>query len=62
MAQGLNSRPVAAEFLQHANEEQGHADLVAARIAQLQGEPDCNPATPSPAAMPRTWLGRTSRT
>lgn len=45
MAQGLNSGPVAAEFLQHANEEQGHADLLAQRITQLQGEPDFNPAT-----------------
>jgi Ferritin-like domain len=45
MASGINSAPVAAEFLQHATEEQGHADLVAARIVQLQGEPDFNPAT-----------------
>jgi bacterioferritin len=45
MAQGLNSGPVAAEFLQHANEEQSHADQVAARIVQLQGEPDLDPAT-----------------
>jgi len=45
MAEGLNSGPVAQEFLQHANEEQGHADLAAARIVQLQGEPDFNPAT-----------------
>jgi bacterioferritin len=45
MAEGLNSGSVAAEFLQHANEEQGHADLVANRIVQLQGEPDFNPAT-----------------
>jgi bacterioferritin len=45
MAQGLNSGPVAAEFLEHAGEEQGHADTVAARIVQLQGEPDFNPAT-----------------
>ncbi|MHB1504975.1 MAG: ferritin-like domain-containing protein [Acidimicrobiales bacterium] len=45
MAQGINSGPVAQEFLQHASEEQGHADLVAARIVQLQGEPDFNPAT-----------------
>ena len=45
MADGLNSSPVAQEFLQHANEEQGHADLVAARIVQLQGAPDFNPAT-----------------
>jgi bacterioferritin len=45
MAQGLNSGPVAAEFLQHANEEQSHADQVAARIVQLQGEPDLDPST-----------------
>lgn len=45
MAKGLNSGPIAAEFLQHANEEQGHADLVAERITQLQGEPDFDPAT-----------------
>ncbi len=45
MAQGINSGPVAQEFLQHANEEQGHADAVAERIVQLQGEPDFNPAT-----------------
>jgi bacterioferritin len=45
MADGLDAAPVAAEFLQHATEEQGHADLIAARIVQLQGEPDFNPAT-----------------
>jgi bacterioferritin len=45
MAKGINSRPVADEFLQHANEEQGHADMVAERIVQLQGEPDFDPAT-----------------
>jgi len=45
MADGLSSGPVAAEFLQHATEEQGHADVLAARIIQLHGEPDFNPAT-----------------
>ncbi len=45
MAEGINSQSVAAEFLQHAAEEQGHADQIAARIVQLQGEPDFNPAT-----------------
>ena len=44
-AEGLNSGPVAQEFLQHANEEQQHADMVATRIVQLQGEPDFDPAT-----------------
>lgn len=43
MAQGLNSEPVAAEFLEHANEEAVHADRIAARIVQLGGEPDFNP-------------------
>jgi len=43
MAEGPG--PVAQEFLQHANEEQGHADRIASRIVQLQGEPDFNPAT-----------------
>ena len=42
-AQGINAAPVAAEFLQHANEEQQHADLVAERIVQLGGEPDFSP-------------------
>jgi bacterioferritin len=43
MASGLNAAPVAAEFLQHATDEQGHADQVAMRITQLAGEPDFNP-------------------
>jgi bacterioferritin len=34
---------VAAEFLEHANEEQGHADQIAERITQLGGEPDLDP-------------------
>jgi bacterioferritin len=45
MADGINSQSVAEEFLEHAKEEQGHADRVAARIVQLQGAPDFNPAT-----------------
>ena len=43
MASGIHSDAVAAEFLQHANEEQGHADEIAARIVQLGGAPDLNP-------------------
>jgi bacterioferritin len=42
-ASGLNAAPVAAEFLQHANEEQAHADQIAMRITQLQGEPNFDP-------------------
>jgi len=43
MASGIHAEGVAAEFLQHANEEQGHADLIGHRIVQLGGEPDLNP-------------------
>jgi bacterioferritin len=43
MASGINSESIASEFLQHANEEQGHADEIAQRIVQLKGEPNFNP-------------------
>jgi bacterioferritin len=43
MASGIHAESVAAEFLQHANEEQGHADSIAHRIVQLKGEPNFNP-------------------
>jgi bacterioferritin len=43
MASGINAEGVAAEFLQHSNDEQGHADLIAQRIVQLGGEPNFNP-------------------
>jgi bacterioferritin len=44
MANGIHAQSVAQEFLQHAIEEQGHADLAAARIVQLGGAPDLNPS------------------
>ena len=43
MAQGVHAKPVADEFLEHANEEQAHADQLAKRIMELGGEPDFNP-------------------
>jgi bacterioferritin len=43
MASGIHAESVAAEFLQHANDEQGHADQIAQRIVQLGGAPDFNP-------------------
>jgi bacterioferritin len=43
MAQGLTSTGVAAEFLEHAADEQEHADRIAQRITQLDGEPNFNP-------------------
>lgn len=42
-ASGLNAQNAAAEFLQHAGEEQGHADEIAARIVQLGGKPNFSP-------------------
>src|SRR4249919_2155864 len=44
MASGIHAEPVAKEFLQHAREEQVHADRIAERIMQLQGEPNFDPA------------------
>ena len=43
MANGIHAQPVAAEFLEHAAEEQGHADQIAERITQLGGAPNLNP-------------------
>jgi bacterioferritin len=44
MASGIHSAAVADEFLQHANEEQEHADRIARRIKQLGGKPQMHPA------------------
>ena len=43
-AKGIHSASVAEEFLEHASEEQGHADRIAERITQLDGEPNFDPA------------------
>ncbi|PNM93137.1 bacterioferritin [Achromobacter xylosoxidans] len=43
MARGLNAEPVAAEFAEHATQEQEHADKLAERIVQLGGEPNLSP-------------------
>ena len=43
MATGIHAASAAAEFLEHANDEQGHADQIAQRIVQLQGEPNFSP-------------------
>jgi bacterioferritin len=44
MARGIQAKPVAEEFAEHAAEEQQHADRIAERITQLGGEPDFNPS------------------
>jgi bacterioferritin len=43
MAKGIHAEVAAAEFLEHSNQEAGHADLLAARIVQLRGQPDFSP-------------------
>ncbi len=43
MASGIHSKAVAAEFLEHAKEEEGHADAAAKRITELGGKPNFNP-------------------
>jgi bacterioferritin len=42
-AKGLTSAGVAGEFLEHAQQEEEHADKFAERITQLGGEPDFSP-------------------
>ncbi|SHH07587.1 ferritin-like domain-containing protein [Massilia sp. CF038] len=42
---GLSNGPIKAEFLEHAQQEQEHADALAERIVQLNGSPNFNPAT-----------------
>jgi len=43
MASGFRGATAAEEFLEHAGEEQAHADRIAQRIVQLGGEPDLDP-------------------
>lgn len=44
MTNGLFAQAVADQFLEHAREEQEHADRIAERIVQLGGAPDLSPA------------------
>lgn len=43
MSEGFNARGAQDEFLEHAQQEQDHADQIAERITQLGGEPDFDP-------------------
>ena len=45
MASGMLADAVKGEFLEHAQQEQAHADKLSERIVQLGGEPDLDPAT-----------------
>src|SRR5438093_1737797 len=43
MAHGIHSESVKQEFLEHAGEEQAHADAISERIVQLGGQPNLSP-------------------
>jgi bacterioferritin len=43
MAKGIHAASVAAEFLEHATDEQAHADRISERIVQLGGAPNLSP-------------------
>jgi bacterioferritin len=43
VAKGIHAGPVAEEFLEHAKDEQEHADRIAQRIVQLGGTPNMSP-------------------
>jgi bacterioferritin len=45
IAKGINFPQVAAQFAEHADDEQRHMMMIAERIDQLGGDPDFNPAT-----------------
>jgi bacterioferritin len=45
IAKGINYLQVAAEFKEHAEQEEQHMLMIAERINQLGGNPDFNPAT-----------------
>jgi bacterioferritin len=45
VAKGIDYPQVAAQFAEHADDEQGHMMAIADRIDQLGGDPDFNPST-----------------
>lgn len=58
MAAGIHAQAVADEFLEHANEEQGHADQIAHRIVQLGASPTSARMASTCAVTPSTSRGR----
>ncbi|MGZ5037628.1 MAG: ferritin-like domain-containing protein [Usitatibacter sp.] len=58
MARGLKAKAAADEFLEHADQEFGHANQLAERIVQLGGEPDFNPETLTRRSHAEYRLGR----
>jgi bacterioferritin len=62
MANGIHASGVEDEFLEHAKDEQEHADRVAKRITELGAGPTSIPRGWRPAVMPSTATARSSRT
>ena len=54
MADGVQAESIKQEFLEHANEEAEHADLLARRIVQLDGKPNFDPNGLRSEVMPST--------
>ena len=50
LAMGLVAAPTRQKSFSHASEALGHADRIAVRIIELDGEPDFDPHRPSIAA------------
>ena len=56
---GITGFAIADEFLEHANQEQAHADRIAERIVQLGGEPDFNPSSITGRSHAEYRIGKT---
>jgi bacterioferritin len=59
VAKGYASKAAATEFLEHSNEELGHADKIAERIVQLGGEPKLDPSGLSARSHAEYRIGKT---
>ena len=58
IAKGIDQPQVAAEFEEHAEEEEEHMLMIAERINQLGGDPDFNPNTIQHRAATDYGMGR----
>ncbi len=58
IAKGIDKPQVAAEFAEHAVDEERHMMMLAERIDQLGGNPDLNPATVSQRTATEYGTGR----
>jgi bacterioferritin len=61
MVRGIHGQTVAQELLEHANQEQAHADALCERIVQLGGVPDLDPAGVASRAHAEYRTGTTLR-